>query len=247
MTQYVEPEPPKRALVIAAHPDDIEYTIAATIAKWVRAGTRVRYVLVTSGDAGTHQLGVTREEMTRIREAEQLAAARVVGVEEVVFLRYPDCMVQPTLELRGELVREIRRFKPDAAVCFDPTRLFVGGRYVNHPDHRAVGQAAVDAISPTAAMPLAFSEQLAEGLEPHRVRQIWVANPTHPDTWVDVSETIDLKAQALSQHASQLVPGRDYVGMVRQWAADTAAAAATAGAAVNMAYADAFMRMVRPG
>lgn len=233
-----EPDPPQRALVIAAHPDDIEFTVAGTVAKWVRAGTRVRYVVATSGDAGTHRLDVTREELTRIREAEQRAAARVVGAE-VVFLSYPDGMVQPTLDLRRDLVREIRRFKPDLAICFDPTRLFVDGRYINHPDHRAVGQAAVDALSPTAAMPLSFPEQIAEGLEPHRVRQILVGSAMVPDTWIDISETIDLKIEALRQHASQVSIDWDAVGMIRQWATE-------AGTKAGVPYAEAFMRIVRP-
>lgn len=156
-------------MVIAAHPDDIEFVVAGTVAKWVRAGTQARYVVVTSGDAGSHQPGVTREEVACIREAEQRAAARVVGVDEVISLGYPDGEVGPTLALRRDLVREIRRFRPDTVICFDPTRLLVGNRYINHLDHRAVGQAALDAIMPAAAMPLVFTELREEGLEPHRV------------------------------------------------------------------------------
>jgi LmbE family N-acetylglucosaminyl deacetylase len=235
-----EPAPPERLLVIAAHPDDAEFVLAGTVAKWIRAGTVVRYVLATSGDAGTHRLDVTREELTRIREAEQRAAARVLGVEEVVFLGYPDGMVQPSLDLRRDLVREIRRFSPDMAICFDPTRVFVRGSYINHPDHRAVGQAAIEALSPTAAMPLSFPEHLAEGLKPHRVRQILIASPVQPDTWVDISETLDIRVEALRQHRSQLDLERgDFVGMVRQWAID-------AGAEVGLPYAESFMRIVRP-
>jgi LmbE family N-acetylglucosaminyl deacetylase len=225
--------------VIAAHPDDIEFVVAGTVAKWVRAGTEVRYVVATSGDAGTHRLDATREELARVREAEQRAAARVVGVREVVFLGYPDGEVQPTIELRRDLVREIRRFKPGIVICFDPTRLFVRGTYINHPDHRAVGQAAIDALSPTAAMPLSFLEQIQEGLEPHRVRHILVASATVPDTWVDISETVDLKIEALKQHVSQLDGRRDYVGMIHQWATDT-------GAEVGLPYAESFMQILRP-
>ena len=226
-------------LVIAAHPDDIEFVVAGTVARWVRAGTRARYVVVTSGDAGTHRPGVTRQELARVREAEQRAAARVVGVEEVVFLGYPDGLVEPSLALRRDLVREIRRFRPDTVLCFDPTRLFVRGAYINHPDHRAVGLAALDAISPTAAMPLSFAEMGEEGLEPHRVRQILVASPVSPDTWVDIGETLELKLEALRQHASQLDGRRDYVGLIREWAEE-------AGAQAGLAYAEAFMRIVRP-
>ena len=236
----IEPDLPERALVVAAHPDDIEFVIAGTVAKWVQAGTQVRYVLATSGDAGTHQLGVTRQELARVREAEQRAAARAVGVEHVVFLGYLDGEVQPTLELRRDLVREIRRFKPDTVICFDPTRLFVGGMYINHPDHRAVGQAAIDAISPTAAMPLSFVEQLTEeGLDPHRVRQVLVTSTLNPDTWVDISTTLDLKIKALLKHESQMDPRRDYVDMIHQWAIDT-------GAQAGLPYAESFLKIVRP-
>ena len=235
-----EPAPPARALVIAAHPDDIEFVCAGTIAKWVRAGSDVRYVLATSGDAGTHQFGVTREELATRREEEQRAAARAVGVEEVVFLGYRDGEVTPSLALRRDLVREIRRFRPQIAICFDPTRLYVGGSYINHPDHRAVGQAALDALSPTAAMPLSFQEQVeVEGLAPYRVRHILVASTHHPDTWVDIAETIELKVEALRKHDSQLDGRRDYEALIRQWATNT-------GAEVGLQYAESFMQIVRP-
>ena len=240
MTQiYTELPPPDRLLVISAHPDDIEFVVAGTVAKWVRAGTAARYVVVTSGDAGTHKRGVTREELARVREAEQTAAAHVVGVDTVVYLRHPDGLVQPTLDLRRELVREIRRFKPHTVICFDPTRLFSGGSYINHPDHRAVGQAALDAISPTAAMPLSFPEQIEEGLEPHRVRQILVASSQTPDTWIDISETVELKLEALRQHVSQWDGRRDLNALIRQWAVD-------AGAPVGLPAAETFLRIARP-
>ena len=234
-----EPAPPQRALVIAAHPDDIEFVVAGTVAKWVQAGTQAIYVLATRGDAGTHEPNVARQALARIRETEQRASARVVGVDEVVFLGYADGMVEPTLALRRDLVRQIRRFRPDTVICFDPTRLFVGGGYINHPDHRAVGQAALDAISPTAAMPLSFAELSEEGLEPHRVRQIMVASTQHPDTWVDIDRTLDLKIEALRQHTSQLRNGRDYVALVRGWAREN-------GAQAGLAHAEAFRRIVRP-
>jgi len=237
--RHQEPAPPERLLVISAHPDDIEFVLAGTVAKWVRAGTQARYVVATSGDAGTHRRDVDRETLARIREAEQTAAAKVVGVDTVVYLHYPDGMVQPTLELRRDLVHEIRRFKPHTVICYDPTRLYSGGSYINHPDHRAVGQAALDAISPTAAMPLSFPEQLAEGLEPHRVRQILVASPQEPDTWIDISETLDVKLEALRKHDSQHDGRRDLPTLIRGWAEQ-------AGAPVGLQHAEAFRRIVRP-
>jgi LmbE family N-acetylglucosaminyl deacetylase len=233
----VEPLPPERAMVIAAHPDDVDFVLAGTVAKWVRTGTEVTYVVVTSGDAGSHEPGIIREEVGRVREAEQRAAARVVGVREVVFLGYRDGEVQPTLALRRDLVREIRRFRPDTVFCYDPTRLFVGNRYINHPDHRAVGQAALDAVFPAAAMPLVFAELSDEGLEPYRVREVLVASATEPDTWIDVSDTIDLKIEALRQHASQFPGGWDPGDMIRQWAAET-------GEQVGLPCAEAFRRMI---
>ena len=232
-----EPTPPRRAIVIAAHPDDIEFVVAGTVARWVQAGTQVRYVLVTSGDAGSHQPGMTREELARIREAEQRAAAHVVGVDDLVFLGYHDGDVEPTLALRRDLVREIRRFKPDVVICSDPTPLFIGSDYINHPDHRAVGQAAIDAVAPIAAMPLAFAEQRAEGLEPHRVKEVFVTSTAEPDTWVDVTSTLELKIEALRQHASQFPDGWDPSELLRKWAADD-------GAKAGVPYAESFRRMV---
>jgi LmbE family N-acetylglucosaminyl deacetylase len=232
-----EPKPPERAMVIAAHPDDIEFVVAGTAAKWVRAGTAVEYVLATSGDAGSHVPGITREEVAHIREKEQRAAAKVAGVDGVVFLGYHDGEVEPTLALRRDLVREIRRFKPDTVICYDPTRLLVGDRYINHPDHRAVGQAALDAIAPAAEMPLVFPELREEGLEPHRVREVLVASGPEPDAWVDITETIDVKIEALRQHVSQFPEGWDPDEMVRGWAAES-------GEKAGVPYAEAYRRIV---
>lgn len=224
-------------MIIAAHPDDIEFVVAGTAAKWAQAGTQVTYVLVTSGDAGSHQPDITREQLARVREDEQRAAARVAGVEEVVFLGYHDCEVEPTLALRRDLVREIRRLKPDIVVCYDPTRLFVGDRYINHPDHRAVGQAALDAIAPTVAMPLVFPDLLDEGLEPHRVKEVLVASSPQPDTWIDITATIDLKIEALRRHASQFPDGWDPNDRLREWASET-------GKEIGVPYAESFRRLI---
>lgn len=234
-----EPSPPSRAMFVAAHPDDIEFVVAGTAAKWVRAGTRVRYVVVTSGDAGTHRPDLTRAELARIREAEQRAAARIVGVgeEDVVFLRYHDCEVEPTLALRRDLVREVRRFRPGAVVCFDPTELFIGDGYINHPDHRAVAQATLDAIAPTAAMPLVFPELRAEGWEPHQVKEVFVATSSKANTWIDITETIELKIEALRQHASQFPDGRDPADMLRAWATEN-------GKSAGVPYAESFRRII---
>jgi len=238
MTQtHNEPKPPRRAMVITAHPDDIEFVVAGTVAKWVRAGTQVVYVLATSGDAGSHEPGMTREKLAHIRETEQRAAARVVGVDEVAFLGYHDGEVEPTLALRRDLVREIRRFKPDTVICSDPTRLLIGDRYINHPDHRAVGQAALDAIAPAAAMPLVFAELLEEGLQPHQVGQVFVSSTFEPNIWIDITGTIDLKIEALRQHASQFPDGWDPEEMLREWGSEN-------GTAVGVPYAEVYQRII---
>jgi LmbE family N-acetylglucosaminyl deacetylase len=230
---------PGRALVIAAHPDDIEFVVAGTAAKWVRAGARVRYVLVTNGDAGSHDPRAKREEIARVRVAETKAAAETAGVEEVVFFGYPDGEVEPTLKLRRDIVREIRRFKPDVFVCPDPTQLFVRGNYVNHPDHRAVGLAALDAACPTSAMPLIFPELADEGFTAHRAREVMVATRTEPNCWVDIAETIDTKIQALLCHRSQFSTGWNPEPMVREWAAEC-------GAPMGLSHAETYRRIVWP-
>jgi LmbE family N-acetylglucosaminyl deacetylase len=234
---YREPTPPQRAMLVAAHPDDIEFVMAGTAAKWCQAGTEVRYVLVSSGGAGSRDPSMTRAKLAGIREAEQRAAARVAGVEGVVFLGYPDGEIELTLALRRDLVREIRRFKPDVVMCFDPTRLFSGDRYINHPDHRAVGQATLDAVAPGAVMPNIFAELGDEGLEPHAVKEVYVATGEETNTWIDISGTIDLKVEALRQHTSQFPDGWDPGEMLHEWAAES-------GKEAGMPYSESYRRFV---
>jgi LmbE family N-acetylglucosaminyl deacetylase len=223
---------PERALVVAAHPDDVEFTCAGTLAKWARRGCRIALVLCTSGDAGTEEAGRSREEVARIREEEQRAAARVLGLEEVIFLRHPDGLLQPTLELRRELVREIRRFRPQVLVCGDPSVYFYGEDYINHPDHRAAAQAALEAVFPAAGMPLVFPEL---GLPPHRVQEVYIYGAAQPNLWIDIEETLALKIEALRCHRSQ-IGDWDPGPMLRAWAAEE-------GRAVGLRYAEAFRRM----
>jgi LmbE family N-acetylglucosaminyl deacetylase len=224
-------------MIIMAHPDDVEFVLGGTVIKWLQAGSKVSYVLATSGDAGSLDPNLTREELARIREAEQWVAARHIGVEEVIFLGYHDGEVEPSLALRRDLVREIRRFKPDTVVCFDPTTLFVNNEYINHPDHRAVGQAALDAVAPAAGMPLNFVELRAEGLEPHRVKEVLVASTANPNTWIDITTTIDLKLETLLKHTSQFPGDWDPGELLRPWAAE-------AGAQIGVPYAETFRRII---
>src|SRR5512141_1867058 len=157
---------PESALAIVAHPDDIEFSCAGTTARWAMAGARICYVLCTSGDVGIDEPGLTRERATHIREAEALDAARIAGVSvaNVVFLREPDGLLLPTLELRKKLVREIRRFRPEVVITGDPTIVWAGEDYINHPDHRAAATAAIDAIFPAAGQPNLFEELEQEGI-----------------------------------------------------------------------------------
>jgi LmbE family N-acetylglucosaminyl deacetylase len=212
---------PKKAMVIMAHPDDIEFSCAGVVARWVQAGAEVCYVLCTSGDVGIAEPGMTRERAATIREAEQLASAEIVGVKEVIFLREPDGLLENTLTLRRRLVREIRRFKPEAVVVGDPTVLFVNGNYINHPDHRAAATAALDAIFPAAGQPHLFEELAEEGLSAHKVRKVYVQTFGAGDTYVNITDSMELKIEALRKHVSQM---RDWdpAPMLREWAASAA-------------------------
>jgi LmbE family N-acetylglucosaminyl deacetylase len=212
---------PASVMVIAAHPDDIEFGPAGTIARWIAEGCRATYVLITSGDVGIADAGMTKARATEIREDEQTEAARITGVEEVVFLREPDGMLQPTLALRKKLVREIRRVRPEVVVTNDPTIYFVNGSYINHPDHRAAATAALDAVFPAAGQPNLFEELAEEGLRAHKVRKVYISWTQDADTWVNVSDSIDTKIAALRAHASQM---RDWdpEPMIRKWSAETA-------------------------
>jgi LmbE family N-acetylglucosaminyl deacetylase len=210
-------------MVIVAHPDDIEFGSAGTVARWVKEGAEVCYVLCTSGDVGIAEPGMTKARAAEIREAEQIAAAAVVGVKEVIFLREPDGMLENTLALRKKLVREIRRFRPEVVITGDPTIVWVpDNNYINHPDHRAAGGAAIDAIFPAAGQPNLFEEiEQEEGFKAHKVRKVYVRSFRDGDTYVNISDTMDLKIEALRQHVSQ-VGDWDVEPRMRDWAAEAA-------------------------
>jgi LmbE family N-acetylglucosaminyl deacetylase len=223
---------PESAMAIVAHPDDIEFSCAGTMARWFRAGTRICYVLCTSGDVGIDTPGMTRERATEIREAESLAAAEIAGVKDVVFLREPDGLLSATLDLRKRLVREIRRFRPEVVITGDPTTLWAGSDYINHPDHRAAAQAAVDAVFPASGQPNLFEELAQEGLTAHKVRKLYVTVWGDADVYINIEETIDAKVNALRAHKSQMKDW-DPEQQVKEWAAERAKGK-------EMAYAEAF-------
>lgn len=199
-------ETPQKILVILAHPDDPEFFCGASLAKWARAGHEVTYLLLTCGDKGfnpTTQADMTTDKLCALRHVEQRNAANVIGAKAVHFLDVEDGYLTPNLDLRRDVVREIRRHKPDILVTCDPQNLFA--MYgLNHPDHRACGQVVLDAVFPAAGSPVFFPELLAEGFEPHMPKEIWCSLTSQPNTILDVTETWDIKLKALFEHTTQI-------------------------------------------
>jgi len=228
---------PESAMAIVAHPDDIEFSCAGTLARWAKAGARISYVLCTSGDVGIAEPGMTRARAAEIREAEAREAARIAGASEIIFLHEPDGMLQATMDLRLKLVREIRRFRPEVIVTGAPTVVFSGAEYLNHPDHRAAALAALEATFPAAGQPNLFEELAAEGLTAHKPRRVYVNIwDNKADVFVNIEDTIDVKIEALRAHKSQMGDW-DPADMIREWAASSAQGK-------EMAYAEAY-RVVR--
>jgi len=187
-----------RVMAIFAHPDDAELLCSGTIARLVEHGYRAQYVLATSGDKGSDDRAATPEQLTRTREAEQREAAQVLGVEEVTFLRHHDGEVEVSIPFRGELALVIRQGRPDMVLTFDPWQ-----RYQIHPDHRAVGMTALDAVA-AARDHMYFPQQLTEGLTEHRVHNVYFFASDQPNYYVDITGTIDKKIAALHKHTSQI-------------------------------------------
>jgi LmbE family N-acetylglucosaminyl deacetylase len=194
----------RQVLVVLAHPDDPEFFCGATLAKWARAGKEIRYLLLTCGDKGSDDPAMSPEALCADREVEQRAAADVLGVKQVNFLNYHDGELFNTLDVRREIVRAIRRFKPEIVVTSDPTALIRMNTAINHPDHRAAGAATLDAIFPAAGNRMYFPELLREGLEPHYPKEVWLAVANEPNFWVDVTDTLDIKIAAILKHQSQI-------------------------------------------
>lgn len=191
-----------KILVVFAHPDDAEFTSAGTIAGWTDAGSEVHYVCITDGSAGTDDPEMTRTRLAVIREAEQRAAADSLGVAGVTFLGFTDGYLECNLDVRRAVTREVRRHRPDLLVGPDPSRLWTKGVYINHPDHKAAGEAVLCAVMPDSPTRLQFPELLDEGFEPHDVPALWLAG-SDADTYIDISGTMDRKLAALACHVSQ--------------------------------------------
>jgi len=187
------------AMVVTPHPDDAEFGAAGTVASWVKQGREVVYVVCTNGDKGSSDPDMTSERLAEIRQREQQEAARVLGVGEVVFLGYPDGGLEDTPDFRGTLVRLIREYRPEVVITADPYR-----KYLWHRDHRITGRVTLDAVFPYARDHLSYPEHKTEGLEPHSVKEVLFWGAEEPDTFLDVSDTFDVKMAALGCHASQV-------------------------------------------
>lgn len=211
-----------RILVVAAHPDDVDFGMAGTIATWTDAGIEVVYCIATNGDAGGNDPSVSRPDMAVLRQAEQIAAAKAVGVNDVRFLGYPDGRLEPSLGLRRDIARVIRQVRPDRVACQSPERNYARIP-ASHPDHRAAGSATLDAVYPDARNPFAFPELADEGLEAWIVHDVWIAGGPQPDRFVDITDTFDRKVAALRAHESQTGHMDDLEDFLRTMLGRTAA------------------------
>ncbi|MCL4508481.1 MAG: PIG-L family deacetylase [Chloroflexi bacterium] len=221
-------------MAIFAHPDDAEFVVGGTLAHWADAGRRLICVFCTNGSKGTQDPTLGSERLVKLRQEEQRAAGSTLGCHDFVFLPYEDAMLEPTIALRRDLVREIRRYRPQTVVCFDPRVYVLDDTYLQHPDHRASGEAALAAVYPAARDRLTFPELLfEEGLEPHNVEEVYLALPVQANLYVDIGATLDRKIEAMLQHRSQIVDPARTASLLREFAE-------RAGAAANLRSAEAF-------
>src|SRR5579862_6151117 len=221
--QSAQPKAPRRVLIVMAHPDDGEFGCGGTIARWAAEGRDIYYCLVTDGQVGdAGDTEITSERLAEVRHLEAQAAADALGVQHpVIFLHYMDSRLEPTLEVRRDIARVIRQVRPDVVICQDPTVRWSGQGYINHPDHRAAGEATLSAIMPVASTRLAFPELAAEGLKPHNVKEIYIGGTQNADRWVDVEGYMEQKAAGLRAHKSQMRDWDPGEG-VTEWAKETA-------------------------
>jgi LmbE family N-acetylglucosaminyl deacetylase len=225
---------PRCALAIYAHPDDPDVACGGTLANWAAAGCEVHVCLCCDGDKGSSDPGVVPEDLVRSRRREVEAAGRALGVKIHHWFGYPDGEVEDSAELRGRLVALVREVRPDAVVAPDPTAVFFGPHYVNHRDHRQVGWAVLDAVAPAASSPHYFPDRGAA----HQVAVLYLSGTLEPDTWVDITASLDIKAAALACHTSQLGEGGEWLrDVVRQRAEE-------AGQMAGVPYAEAFRKVV---
>ena len=199
-----------------AHPDDCDFGAGGTIAHWTSQGIEVSYCIITNGDQGGEESGIPVEEMAKVRQQEQRDAGKALGVTDITYLNYRDGWLMPSIELRKEIVKAIRIAKPDRMVVQSPERNWER-IYSSHPDHLAAGETAIQAVYPDARNPFAFPELKAAGLEPWRVREVWITGSPTPNHFVDISETFSKKMAALHAHVSQTAHNKELENMVRSW------------------------------
>jgi LmbE family N-acetylglucosaminyl deacetylase len=195
----------KKVLVILAHPDDPEFFCGATLARWCHEGHNIQYCLITSGNKGSDDPSITPEALTKIRQIEQEKAASIIGVTKIHHLGYDDGTLIPDLKVRKDVIRVIRKVKPEIVVTCDPTNYFPNETYINHPDHRAAGEIAIDAVFPAAGNTMFFPELIMdEGLQPHSVEEVWLSLTNQPTITIDISDFFEIKLIALHEHKSQI-------------------------------------------
>jgi LmbE family N-acetylglucosaminyl deacetylase len=230
---------PKIVLAIAAHPDDVDFGFAGSIAKWAEAGANVYYLIITDGSKGSDDPAISPEKLIKMREKEQRAAAKVLGALDVFFLGYPDSELVLTMELKRDITRYIRRIKPDTVLTMDPSMIYSTSRgtgFINHSDHRIAAQAALDSVFPLARDRLTFPDQLAEGLKPHKVSTVLMINFEKHNFGVDISQSFDKKLEALASHTSQMPDFESARQRVTGWAV-------ALGKEYGYNYAEAFVRL----
>lgn len=236
----MKPLKPSVVLGVAAHADDLDFGASGTMAKFAADGAEVYYLILTDGSKGSDNYSLSSSQLIKIRQSEQQTALKALGGKDVTFLGYPDGYLEITMDLKKDIVHEIRRLKPDVVVTNDPTFIYSAQRgYLNHPDHRAAGQATLDAIFPLARDHLSFPDLYQQGLLPYKIKTVLLTNFEQANFYVDISSTIDKKWQALKAHASQIP---DFASM-QQRIEDLAKAA---GKQAKCELAEAFMRIDLP-
>jgi LmbE family N-acetylglucosaminyl deacetylase len=211
-----EPMEPKRALVVAGHPDDSEFGCGGTAALWSREGWEFYYLVCTDGSKGSADPDMPPEKLVPLRREEQRAAARRLGVKDVFFLGYADGELTRSRELLGDVVRHIRRLKPYAVFTHDPEAIIIGDSFVNHSDHRTAGMVAIDAVYPAARDRWNFPEHIEEGLEPHNVKEIYIWGSERANFIVDITDVVDTKIEALLEHKTQFGDRPEFLDFVRE-------------------------------
>jgi LmbE family N-acetylglucosaminyl deacetylase len=243
--------PDYEAMVVGAHPDDAEFAAAGTSALWAKQGKKIVWVVMTDGAEGSEVPSLVDTDLMLAREQEQRLACEVLGVQAVEFLRFPDGHLTNSEAARKAVVRLVRKYRPRVVFTHDPTiQLFAPDpdekpdetAYLNHPDHRATGNIVMDAIFPAVGNPRSYRELLAEGFLPYQVHELYLFHSEHENTYIDISETIELKAKGLQCHASQFSPDENLLEMLKEWTAGTAKRAKEKKG-LDMQYAESFRRI----